>query len=139
MSIVNLKNTSKTYLYLLNFKTEKLTLGTFITISFLTGLASTTIFSYLTSQRNENNVYNSKKLDLNPDVSLENSIENNTQNKEYIDERPPERNIRDSRPTISVNYRVIKQNNMEVNDIDKEYTDKTYQINDDWKEIESNW
>ena len=53
LSIINLKNTSKTYLYFLNFKTEKLTLGGFITLSFLAGFTSTFTFSYLTSSKNE--------------------------------------------------------------------------------------
>ena len=54
LSIINLKNTSKTYLYFLNFKTEKLTLGSFITLSFLAGFTSTFTFSYLTSSKNVN-------------------------------------------------------------------------------------
>ena len=139
LSIINLKNRSKTSLYFLNFKTEKLTLGSFITLSFISGLTSATTFTYLISKNNENNLFHSKKLDSNSKISQENFIENNSERKDYIDDRPPERDIRDSQPTISVNYRVIKQNNMEVNDIDEGYTENSYQNNDDWEEIESNW
>ena len=139
LSIINLKNTSKTYLYFLNFKTEKLTLGSFITLSFITGFAASTTFSQLISLKNKNNIFNSERLDLNSEISQEIFRENNTEIKESIDERPPERDIRESQPTISVNYRVIKQNNMEVNDIDERYAENKYQNSDDWDEIESNW
>ena len=139
LSILNLKNTSKTYLYFLNFKTEKLTLGSFITLSFIAGFTTTFTFSYLTSSKNENKMFNNEKIDINSETLQDDFIENNTNLNESIRDRPPERDIRDSQPTISVNYRVIKQNNTEVNDIDEGYTDNKYQNYDDWEEIESNW
>ena len=139
LSIINLKNTSKTYLYFLNFKTEKLTLGSFITLSFLAGFTSTFTFSYLTSSKNENKMFNYEKIDINSDPLQGNFTEKNTEINESINDRPPERDIRDSQPTISVNYRVIKQNNTEVDDIDEGYMDNKYQNYDDWEEIESNW
>ena len=123
LSIINLKNTSKTYLYFLNFKTEKLTLGSFITLSFLAGFTSTFTFSYLTSSKNENKIFNDEGRDINSETLQGNSTEKNTEINESINDRPPERDIRDSQPTISVNYRVIKQNNTEVNDNDKGYMD----------------
>jgi len=139
LSILNLKNTSKTSLYFLNFKTEKLTLGNFITLSFLAGLTTTFTFSYLTSSKNENKLFNDERSDINSKTFKENFTEKKTEINESIDDRPPERDIRDSQPTISVNYRVIKQNNAEVNDIDDGYMDNKYQNYDDWEEIESNW
>ena len=139
LSIINLKNTSKTYLYFLNFKTEKLTLGSFITLSFLAGFTSTFTFSYLTSSKNENKIFNDEGRDINSETLQGNSTEKNTEINESINDRPPERDIRDSQPTISVNYRVIKQNKTEVNDFDEGYMDNRYQNYDDWEEIESNW
>ena len=139
LSIINLKNTSKTYLYFLNFKTEKLTLGSFITLSFLTGFTTTFTFSYLTSSKKENEMINYERKDINSETLQGKYTKKNTEIKESINDRPPERDIRDSQPTISVNYRVIKQNNTEVNDIDEEYIDNKYQNYDDWEEIESNW
>ena len=139
LSIINLKNTSKTYLYFLNFKTEKLTLGSFITLSFLAGFATTFTFSYLTSSKNENKMFNDERIDENSETIQGNFTEKNTEINESINDRPPERDIRDSQPTISVNYRVIKQNNKEVNDINEGYMDNKYQNYDDWEEMESNW
>ena len=139
LSIINLKNTSKTYLYFLNFKTEKLTLGGFITLSFLAGFTTTFTFSYLTSSKNQNKNFDDERKDINSEALKGNFTEKNTEINESINDRPPERDIRDSQPTISVNYRVIKQDNIEVNDIDEGYMDNKYQNYDDWEEIESNW
>ena len=139
LSILNLKNTSKTYLYFLNLKTEKLTLGSFITLSFLAGFTTTFTFSYLTSSKNQNKMFNDEKKDINSENLQGDFIENDTKLNESINHRPPERDIRDSQPTISVNYRVIKQNNNKVNDIEEGYADNKYQNYDDWEEIESNW
>ena len=139
LSIINLKNTSKTYLYFLNFKTEKLTLGSFITLSFLAGFTTTFTFSYLTSSKNQNKIFDDERKDINSEALQGNFTEKNTEINESVNDRPPERDIRDSQPTISVNYRVIKQNNTEVNDIDEGYMDNKYQNYDDWEEIESNW
>ena len=139
LSIINLKNTSKTYLYFLNFKTEKLTLGSFITLSFLAGFTTTFTFSYLTSSKNQNKKFNDERKEINSETLQGKFTEKNIEINESINDRPPERDIRDSQPTISVNYRVIKKNNTEVNDIDEGYMDNRYQNYDDWEEIESNW
>ena len=139
LSIINLKNTSKTYLYFLNFKTEKLTLGGFITLSFLAGFTTTFTFSYLTSSKNVNIMINDERKDINTETLQGNFTEKNSEKIDSMNDRPPERDIRDSQPTISVNYRVIKQNNTEVNDIDEGYVDNKYKNYDDWEEIESNW
>ena len=136
LSILNLKNTSKTYLYFFNYKTEKLTLGNFITLSFIAGFTTTFTFSFLRSSHNKNKTFNEEKIDINSETFEGNFIDNNTEINEFTDDRPPERDIRESQPTISVNYRVIKQNNAELNDKDEGYTDNK---SDDWEEIESNW
>ena len=138
LSIINIKNTSKTYLYLLNFKTEKLTLGGFITLSFLAGFTTTFTFSYLTSSKNDTKIFKDEKIDINSETFQGDLTEKDTKLNEFINERPPERDVRDSQPTISVNYRVIKKNT-EVNNTDEGYADNKYQNYDDWEEIESNW
>ena len=84
-------------------------------------------------------MFNDEIRDIYSETLQGNSTEKNTEVNDSIKDRPPERDIRDSQPTISVNYRVIKQNNTEVNDIDEGYMDNRYQNYDDWEEIESNW
>ena len=138
LSIINLKNTSKTHLYFLNFKTEKLTLGNFITLSFITGLTTTFTFSLITS-KNEDNLFKDDQFDINSEIPQDDVIENNPEINQSINERPPERDIRESQPTISVNYRIIKQNDTEDNDLDFSSKNDSAQNNDDWEEFESNW
>ena len=82
---------------------------------------------------------NEERIDINSKPLQEDFTEKNSEINDLINERPPERDIRDSQPTISVNYRVIKKNNTEVNDVDEGYGDNKYQNYDDWEEIESNW
>mgnify|MGYP001384709778 CR=1 FL=1 len=137
--IINFKNTSKTYLYFLNFKTEKLTIGNYITLSFLAGFTATYSFLYITSPRSESDLLNDQKINTESKNINEKYREYITNSNEDRSERPPERNLRDSQPTISVNYRVIKRDDKELNDINEEYSEIKNQILDDWEENESNW
>ena len=84
-------------------------------------------------------MFNEERSDINSENLQGNFTEKNTEINESINDRPPERDIRDSQPTISVNYRVIKQNNTEVNDNDKGHIDNKYKNYDEWEEIESTW
>ena len=77
LSILYLKNTSKTYLYFLNLKTEKITLGGFITLSFLAGITTSFTVSYLTNSKNENKMFNYEKIDINPEPLQGNFTEKN--------------------------------------------------------------
>ena len=53
-------------------------------------------------------------------------------------EMPPQRDIRDAQPTISVNYRVVK--NTEENNIkrDQNYSNNP-DNNDDWDNEDNDW
>ena len=51
---------------------------------------------------------------------------------------PPERDLRDTQPTISVNYRVIKDNGENsLNDKKQKFQDTKYE--DDWNNNDSEW
>tara|TARA_B100000212_G_scaffold334239_1_gene304659 strand:+ start:168 stop:626 length:459 start_codon:yes stop_codon:yes gene_type:complete len=132
LSIINFKNTSKTNLYFLNFESEKLTLGNFITLSFFAGFSTTLIFLYFINPKNKN-----YRFDIKSDLLNDKTSENNNVSKEIKNERPPERDIRESQPTISVNYRIIKQNENKIND--NNFREDQIQNEDDWEEIKSNW
>ena len=84
-------------------------------------------------------MFNDEKKDINSEDLQGNFAEKYIEINESTNDRPPERDIRDSQPTISVNYRVIKQNNPESNDLEEGYMDNRYKNYDDWEEIESNW
>ena len=63
---------------------------------------------------------------------------NNLEEMKSNIEMPPQRDIRDAQPTISVNYRVVK--NTEENDLKR---DKNYSNNpdyrDDWDNQDNDW
>ena len=53
-------------------------------------------------------------------------------------EMPPQRDIRDSQPTISVNYRVIK-NTEENNYVREDNFSKNPDSSDDWNNQDNDW
>ena len=139
LSIVNLKNISKTQIYLLNFKSEKTTLGNIISLSFLTGFITTFTFLRISNTKNENQLINDETFNIKTEFLQDDIRENINEEQEEVNERPPQRDIRDSQPTISVNYRVIKKNNEEFKDIDNVYGENENKNYDDWDELDSNW
>ena len=50
---------------------------------------------------------------------------------------PPQRDIRDAQPTISVNYRVVK--NTEENNFKREDFSKNSNYTDDWDNDDNDW
>ena len=52
-------------------------------------------------------------------------------------EMPPQRDIRETQPTISVNYRVVK--NMNDNDLKKERNYSNLDNEDDWDNADNDW
>ena len=61
-------------------------------------------------------------------------------NEEEIEpnvEMPPQRDIRETQPTISVNYRVVK--NMNDNNLKKDKGYSNQDIKDDWDNADNDW
>ena len=52
-------------------------------------------------------------------------------------EMPPQRDIRETQPTISVNYRVVK--NMNDNNLKKDQSYSNQDIKDDWDNADNEW
>ena len=141
ISIVNTKNNNKVNIYFFNYKSQKISLGNLITISFLTGFTLTSFYNNIISFDKRNSKYNSKE---NEENKINSEFENNLKKEEELSERdemrPPSRDIRETQPTISVNYRVIGQN-------DKNNKDKSYDLNnernatiqDDWETYDRDW
>ena len=70
--------------------------------------------------------------------TLENDTSINGQYDNESDEIPPERDLREPQPTISVNYRFIKD--IGPNEIkDKNHKSKNKQYQDDWNNNDSEW
>ena len=62
----------------------------------------------------------------------------NRKDSDSYNEMPPERDLRDTQPTISVNYRVIKDNfENEFKDRNQRSQNSNYE--DDWNNNDSEW
>ena len=62
---------------------------------------------------------------------------NNEEEMEPTVEMPPQRDIRETQPTISVNYRVVK--NMNDNNLKKDKSYSNQDIKDDWDNADNDW
>ena len=52
-------------------------------------------------------------------------------------EMPPQRDIRETQPTISVNYRVVK--NMDDNNLRKDLNNSNLDNEEDWDNTDNDW
>ena len=129
-----INNKPKTSFRYFIWNIQEISIGRLIFISFLSGL----FMSYTLNKTSNNNMRDypvnqqvDKKTDEN-DYSI-----NHKENNESF-EMPPERDLRDTQPTISVNYRVVKDNS-ENERKDKNMTSEATQYNDDWDKKDSEW
>ena len=80
LSILNIKNPEKTKFYLFTYKTEEISLGNLINITFLSGFA----FSSLLGLISKNNIPKSSEDKFIDDEKIDKSTENNfSQENEY--------------------------------------------------------
>ena len=131
LSIFNVKNPEKIKFYLFTSKKEQISLGNLITLTFVSGF---TLSSLLTLISKTNLQASSDDNFINYD-EIEQSVENNTY-QEFKSDRPPERDVRESQPTISVNYRFVDQ------DDDLYNSKKTNNVNNDdndWLNNDDSW
>ena len=106
LSILNIKNPEKTKFYLFTSKTEEISLGNLITMAFIAGFSFSSVLSLISKNNSqdslEDNFSNYEEID---------KSDNNNFSQEFNSNRPPERDVRESQPTISVNYRFVDQDN----------------------------
>ena len=127
-------NKQKTSLRYFIWNIEEVSIGRLICISFISGL----LMSSILNQTLQNNVgiYPKKKEDNKTTTEDDFSINREYKNESF--EMPPERDVRDTQPTISVNYRVIKEQG--ENELkDKNQTSNRTQYQDDWGNNDSEW
>ena len=127
--ILYTNNNQTTQFRYLKWTFQEVSIGKLISISFFSGL-------FISTFLNTTIVGHKKIISENIDGNYEpiNQEENIMSNMEM----PPQRNIRDTQPTISVNYRVVK--NIEENNLKR---DQNYSKNpdnkDDWDNVENDW
>ena len=128
-TILYTNNNQKTSFRYLKCNLQEVSIGKLISISFFSGLFISTLFNAT--------IINAKK---NTFENIEENYEtlNNEEDIKSDVEMPPQRDIRDAQPTISVNYRVVK--NMEENNFkgDKNYSNSP-NTEDDWDNDENDW
>ena len=131
--IFNINNPEKTKFYLFTSKTEQLSLGNLITLTFISGFT----FSSLLTVFATNNLQESFDDNYINEEDIDKSEDKINQNFKF--DRPPERDVRESQPTISVNYRFVDQN--EDNDISKNKPRKNNLNNEDndWLNNNDSW
>ena len=128
-TLLLINNNQKTSFRYFKWTVQEVSIGKLISISFFSGLFISTILN-TTITSYKNNTFKNIEENYEP-LSDEEDMNSNI-------EMPPQRDIRDAQPTISVNYRVVK--NMEENNLKR---DQNYSINndnkDDWDNDDNDW
>ena len=123
-------NNQKTTFRYFKWTLQEVSIGKLISISFFTGLfVSTLLNTTISSTSIRKNTFENVEDDF---------VSNNNQEEvEPSVEMPPQRDIRETQPTISVNYRVVK--NMNDNNIKKDQNYSYPDNNDDWDNADNDW
>ena len=123
-------NNQKTTFRYFKWTLQEVSIGKLISISFFSGLfASTLLNTTITSTSFRKNTFKNVEDDF--------EYQNNEEDLEPNVEMPPQRDIRETHPTISVNYRVVK--NMNDNNLKKDRNYSNTNNNDDWDNADNDW
>ena len=125
-------NNQKTSFRYFKWTVNEVSIGKLISISFFSGLLISTLLNNTNTNYKKYVSQNSEKIeeDYEP-INIEEGTKTNI-------EMPPQRDIRDAQPTISVNYRVVKsteENNLKG---DRNYSNSSDK-KDDWNYEENDW
>ncbi len=124
-----LNNNQRTSFRYFKWTVQEVSIGKLISISFFSGLFISTLLNTSITSFKKNTLEN---IEENYET-----LNNNEEMKSNI-EMPPERDIRDAQPTISVNYRVIR--NTEKNNIKSDQNfSNSFDDNDDWNSNDNDW
>ena len=109
---------------------QEVSIGKLISISFFSGLFISALLNTTTTSSSfrKNNTEN---------VEDDFLSQNNEEDMESNVEMPPQRDIRETQPTISVNYRVVK--NVDNNNSIKDRNYSNPDNNDDWDNGDKDW
>jgi len=123
-------NNQKTSFRYFQWTLQEVSIGKLISISFFSGLfISTLLNTTITSTSFRKNTFEK--------VEDDSISQNNEEDMEPNVEMPPQRDIRETQPTISVNYRVVK--NMNDNNFKKDLNYSNPDNNDDWGNADNDW
>ena len=127
-TILFTNNNQKTSFRYFKWTIQEITIGKLITISFFSGLIISTLLNTTFTSLKNNNFEN---------VEDDFVSQNNEEDMEPNIDMPPQRDIRETQPTISVNYRVVK--NMNDNNLQKDRSFTNPDNKDDWDNADNDW
>ena len=123
-------NNQKTSFRYFKWTLQEVSIGKLIGISFFSGLFTSTLLNItITSKSLRRNTFENVEDDF-VSEEIEEDIKSNI-------EIPPQRDIRETQPTISVNYRVVK--NMNDNNFKKDRSYSNPDNEDDWVNGNNDW
>ena len=126
-------NKQKSSFRYLIWNVQEISIGSLICISFVSGFIMSSILKITLNNKVPANYINGEEK---KNGANDNFINEEGDNDSF--EIPPQRDVRDPQPTISVNYRVIKNNGeTELNDRNQNPTNTKYQ--DDWAKSDNEW
>ena len=129
-SILYLNNNQKTSFRYFKWTVQEVSIGNLLSISFFSGLfISTLLNTTITSTSFRKNTFEHEEDNFVP--------QNNEEDMESKVEMPPQRDIRETQPTISVNYRVVKNTN--DNNLKKDLNYSNTDNKDDWDNADNDW
>ena len=129
-----INNRQKTSFKYFIWNIQDVTIGRLILISFVSGL----FMSSLLNKTLSNNFTTKSIFEGDDKKTDDNDFSDGNEENEEPFEVTPERDLREPQPTISVNYRVIKNNSK--NELkDRNQTINNSQYEDDWINNESEW
>ena len=128
-----LNNNQKSTFRFLTWDSNEFRLGGLINISFFSGFI---ISTFLNSNITSKETFNNRKSKEN--IFYENEKIENEENYKSDNDIPPQRDIRETQPTISVNYRIIKNKSKSYSEDYENNIDNQKSI-DDWDNNNSDW
>ena len=129
--LIYTNNNQKTSFRYFKLILEEVSIGKLISISFFSGLFVSTLFN---TTINNSTSFRKNSIENEEDDFVS---QDNEENMEPNIEMPPQRDIRDTQPTISVNYRVVK--NVNDNKLNKDRNYSNPDSKDDWDNIDNEW
>ena len=132
-ALIYINNTQKTSFRYFIWNIQEIKIGKLIVISFFSGIL---ISNILNNNINLNAAINGKNNYVDKNQDHEDLINEEDEITEV--EPPPQRDIRDTQPTISVNYRVIKNAGDNYSNYDENISNGS-KYQDDWNIDDSEW
>ena len=127
-------NDQKTSIRYFKWTLQEVSMGKLISISFFSGLIINTLLNSTFTSFKKDTFENKEDYFVsqnnNEDMVNEEDMESNV-------EMPPQRDIRETQPTISVNYRVVKNINDDNLKKDQNYSNTDNE--DDWDNADNDW